>query len=353
MEDSDVSDEEETNEVIVVDTTPADITLNGERTITLERAVDEYVEEGAIAKDGTDPEVTIENPTKINYRDMNGEFKGQVDKVDVNTVGEYKLSYEYTDEYGNSSFKVRVVNVVDTKAPLLTLNGDSKITVDKGSEYVDEGAIATDDGNIVTELEVVKINYSVDGEFVGSVDKVDTSKVGTYKIVYQYTDPYGNEAVDANKTSHNYLIKTVEVVETEGTATLIVNYTTKDGQVVATEEFSEVAQKGEFTWVYGENYQITNPEGYVVTGYEGITKEMTVEIIGGQNTVTEGKAIVEPVKVATGDEETTTPPTKGDKEEAKAETDAAKTSDPMTLGLLLAAMGASGAGIAGLRRRNK
>ena len=149
------------------------------------------------------------------------------------------------------------------------------------------------------------------------------------------------------------ILEDSDVSDEEETKEVIAEDNLKDGQVVATEEFSEVAQKGEFTWVFGENYQITNPEGYVVTGYEGITKEMTVEIIGGQNTVTEGKAIVEPVKVATGDEETTTPPTKGDKEEAKAETDTAKTSDPMTLGLLLAAMGASGAGIAGLRRKKK
>ena len=46
--------------------------------------------------------------------------------VNVNTVGTYTLSYNAADDSGNTAVTVtRTVNVVDTTAPTITLNGQT------------------------------------------------------------------------------------------------------------------------------------------------------------------------------------------------------------------------------------
>ena len=49
-----------------------------------------------------------------------------------------------------------VVNVTDTTAPVITLNGDAQITVEVGSTYTDLGATASDnyDGDITDDISV-------------------------------------------------------------------------------------------------------------------------------------------------------------------------------------------------------
>ena len=49
--------------------------------------------------------------------------------MDVNTVGSYVLTYDYTDASGNTAAQLtRTVNVVDTTVPLITLTGESTVT---------------------------------------------------------------------------------------------------------------------------------------------------------------------------------------------------------------------------------
>ena len=69
----------------------------------------------------------------------------------------------------------RTVTVVDTTAPVVTVTGDTSVTVELGSTYSDAGATA--DG----------------GETVTTSGSVDTSTVGTYTITYSATDAAGNE----------------------------------------------------------------------------------------------------------------------------------------------------------------
>ena len=57
----------------------------------------------------------------------------------------YTLSYNYTDAAGNAAQAVtRTVNVVDTTAPVITLNGDANITHEAGFVYVDANSSWTD-----------------------------------------------------------------------------------------------------------------------------------------------------------------------------------------------------------------
>lgn len=68
----------------------------------------------------------------------------------------------------------------DTVAPVITVLGDSPVTIGQGAEYVDAGATAMDD---------------VDGEVEVSVSStVDTATIGTYTVTYTASDSSNNEA---------------------------------------------------------------------------------------------------------------------------------------------------------------
>lgn len=86
-------------------------------------------------------------------------------------------------------------STTDHTGPVITLNGDSEITINKGDEY--------------KELGVKKVVDNTDGEMdIKTVDidskSVDTSKVGTYKVKYSAIDSF------KNKTEK---IRTVKVVQ--------------------------------------------------------------------------------------------------------------------------------------------
>ena len=70
----------------------------------------------------------------------------------------------------------------DTTPPVITLIGNNPLMVDKGTTFVDPGAVATDDkdGDISDQV-------SVDGT-------VDTSIEGTYFLKYNVSDAAGNKA---------------------------------------------------------------------------------------------------------------------------------------------------------------
>jgi hypothetical protein len=149
------------------------VTINGDAIITVYEG-GEFTDPGAIYiddKDGTGVAVAS-------------------GVVDVNTLGQYTITYTYTDTGGlTSSPKIRVVNVVlppDVDAPVITLNGDSSIQINEGEDYVEQGATWTDnrDGSgSVTDI-------------TGSVG----SAVGSYTITYNFTDAAGNSATPVTRT---------------------------------------------------------------------------------------------------------------------------------------------------------
>lgn len=146
-----------------------DIAVNGEDT-TLEYG-SVYTDAGAEAalkgklflKKGKPMEVTMES------------------SVDPAKIGSYTVTYTAHKWKWNAT-ATRVVTVVDTQAPTLTLNGEEKITVTRGNDYTDEGCTATDgyDGDLTA-------NITVSGE-------VDTSKAGDYTLTYEVKDSSGNTA---------------------------------------------------------------------------------------------------------------------------------------------------------------
>jgi len=75
-----------------------------------------------------------------------------------------------------------IINI-DSIAPILTLKGDSNITITKGDIYLELGAFAEDnvDGNITNLIKIT-------GE-------VNTNTIGNYTITYSITDNAGNTSI--------------------------------------------------------------------------------------------------------------------------------------------------------------
>ena len=79
------------------------------------------------------------------------------------------MTYNVTDANGNVAVEVtRTVNVVDTTLPVITLTGESTVTIEVDSTYTDAGATATDnyDGDITSSI--VTVN-PVDATTVGTL----------------------------------------------------------------------------------------------------------------------------------------------------------------------------------------
>jgi hypothetical protein len=109
--------------------------------------------------------------------------------VDSDIVGSYTLRYNVSDANSNAAIIVtRMVNVVDTSIPVITLVGESAITVEVGGSYNDAGATAADD---------------YDGDLTASIvvtGTVDTNTVGEYTISYDVLDAGGNAATTVTRT---------------------------------------------------------------------------------------------------------------------------------------------------------
>lgn len=75
--------------------------------------------------------------------------------VDTNTLGDYPLTYTASNGFLTSSV-TRIVHVVDTKAPVITLIGGPTMTIEAAAAFVDPGATAIDEraGDLTSAIQV-------------------------------------------------------------------------------------------------------------------------------------------------------------------------------------------------------
>jgi hypothetical protein len=169
------------------DTTPPVITLKGESPITLE-AGNSFTDPGAKVTDAVDSERTITG----------------TGTVDSKKVGTYTLTYNASDAAGNAATAVtRTVTVSkDTTPPVITLKGESPITLEAGNSFTDPGAKVTD---------------AVDSErTITGTGTVDSKKVGTYTLTYNASDAAGNAATAVTRTVTVSKDKTPPVITLKG-----------------------------------------------------------------------------------------------------------------------------------------
>ena len=98
----------------------------------------------------------------------------------VFAVGITTVTCTATDAASNTGSSSFAVTVVDTIAPVVTLNGAAAITIEAGSTYADPGATAMD---VVAGARTVAVSGSV-----------NLLSVGIYTLTYVASDPSGNTA---------------------------------------------------------------------------------------------------------------------------------------------------------------
>ena len=159
-------------EGVKIDKTKPAITILGANPLTWE-ALMTYVDPGATSSDALSGILgSIATSSNVN----------------INLLGVYWFNYDVSDIAGNAATTaIRIVNVVDTTKPVITITGGvSELFVNES--YSDAGATALD-------------NYY--GDITSSIvasGSVDASKVGTYSITYNVADASGNAADPATRT---------------------------------------------------------------------------------------------------------------------------------------------------------
>jgi hypothetical protein len=182
----------DTDDVIIniVDTQGPTITLNGSNPMTVECHT-AFVDPGAMASDACAGDLT----SAIT----------ETGSVNSNAVGSYTLTYMVSDGSHSASVS-RTVNVVDTTAPVIALNGANPITVECHTSFTDPGAIAND---------------SCGGSFAATPSgTVNVNAPGTYTIIYNATDPSGNPAAPVSRTV-NVVDTTAPVINLNGAAPVL------------------------------------------------------------------------------------------------------------------------------------
>jgi len=191
-----------TRTVIVQDTTPPVITLNGSSTMVLECGVDGYTEQGAIALDNCAGSVQVV---------IGG------DTVDTLTCGTYTVTYTAADPSGNSAQVTRTVIVQDTTPPQFTLSVTPTVlwSPDHKMVRITPSWVVTDNCAQSPQVTLVGITSSEeddglgDGDTSGDIEvrddgsiylRAERSGTGTgrvYTITYQAVDNSGNTAISS------------------------------------------------------------------------------------------------------------------------------------------------------------
>ena len=126
-----------------------------------------------------------------------------------NKLGNFIIFYTVEDEAGNKSDILgRIVKVVDSKAPVLTLKGSPYMIINRWDTYVDDGYDISDNFYDVANLTVTTDNT------------VDIHHEGLYHVCYQAKDPSGNTTPEVCRIVKVVYTKT-DIAENAGNNVLI------------------------------------------------------------------------------------------------------------------------------------
>ena len=103
--------------------------------------------------------------------------------VNSNKLGKYVVSYKLNISNRRDEYIYKVINVVDTKAPLIILNGTGSYALFKGETFKEEGYKVQDNYDKEDKLKVKVQN------------NIDYNTPGMYKVLYTVVDTSGNKTV--------------------------------------------------------------------------------------------------------------------------------------------------------------
>ena len=193
----------------VADQTAPVITLTGAAVIEIEEGL-VFEDPGVTVTDNLDAEV----------------IPAVSSNLDMSVPGSYLVTYTATDMSGNQSELNRTVNVTeDVTVPVITLNGDTEVTIDQGTVYVDAGAVAND--GLHGAVPVTESN------------NLNNLVVGSYNVTYNAVDAVGNQAVPVVRTVNVIADQTPPVItqNQNGSMALLVGETFVDPGATANDLF--------------------------------------------------------------------------------------------------------------------
>ena len=183
----------------VEDNTPPQLTLLGSSPLKVE-VESVFSDPGATCVDDIDG-VLNSNITVVGY-------------VNTSQLGEQELLYICEDSYENSVNETRRIIVLDSEMPVLELVGETRVCLEEGVPYVEQGATCTD---------------AVDGTYPATIaGNVDPDVLGNQTILYSCSDSAGNNVTVA---------RTITVVSSDMPGNLfLTSYSVEIGGV--TESFA-------------------------------------------------------------------------------------------------------------------
>ncbi|MFY0675499.1 MAG: DUF5011 domain-containing protein, partial [Bacteroidia bacterium] len=221
-----------TRTIEVIDSTDPIIELGGMDTVYVQ-IFTSYTEAGTTESDNYDATLTPEVTSNL----------------DTATLGTYTINYCVTDQNGNGPVCVdRTVIVIDTIAPIITLDGNESETVEVFSFYNDAGYTVVENDGYTVETT---------GNWDGTADSL-----GTFTITYTVTDNYGNQSS---------VTRTIEVVDTQAPVISLVG-----------SALENVARWAEHT-----------DEGVAVEDNYDAQVDIDVAVVNGVNTQSEGVYTIE------------------------------------------------------------
>ncbi|MCP4482112.1 MAG: DUF5011 domain-containing protein [bacterium] len=177
-----------TRTVNIVDTTVPVITLLGDAPKILP-VFGSYSELGATALDNNDG-------------DISGSVAIDTSSINMDIIGNYAVIYSVTDSQGNTGSLNRIINVIDSTAPIVSLEGDNPQTLEVNTDFIDLGATAID-------------NYDqVEPSIIINTSSLDMTVTGQYEVYYTATDISGNIGVSTRTV--NILDTTAPVITLVG-----------------------------------------------------------------------------------------------------------------------------------------
>jgi len=171
---------------VYIDIIPPVININSGPLVLVELG-DTYSDSGATATDNVDGPINVSSSGTVN----------------TSAMGLYTIIYSATDSSGNTTTASKMVQVIDTTAPVLSVAGASSVNTELGQTYIDAGATATDLSGAINVI---------------TTGSVDDDEVGTYVLTYIATDSSGNEST-ATRTV-NVVDTTAPVLTVAGSATV-------------------------------------------------------------------------------------------------------------------------------------
>lgn len=252
-----------TRTVTVVDESVPVITLIGSGSVDVP-VFSTYTDAGATATD-----------------DVDGDLTSSIivggDTVNTSVLGNYIITYSVSDSSSNAAVQItRTVHVIDTIAPVITLNGDNPMHLKKGDAYVEPGATATD-------------NYDIGPITVNISGTVNTMIPATYTVNYTATD----STEHTTSTSRSVIVRNLgtnsnlaSLTPSAGVLNPVFDTNTTSYTVVLPFGTTTVPTLSATTADEFASKVITQPSSVTGTGTVVVTSEDTSEDTGTQKTYT-------------------------------------------------------------------